>query len=349
MKTAKTLVLGAALLASVGLTSIAAMAKDLTVGVSWSNLQEERWKTDEAAIKKALDAHGAKYISADAQGSPTKQLTDVESLISKGADVLIILAMDSEAILPAVKKASDEGIPVIAYDRLIESPNVLYITFDNVGVGRMMAKAIQAAKPAGNYAFIKGDKGDPNADFLFSGIKEVLGPAIQAGKIKNVGESYTDGWKPDNAQKNMEQILTKNNNKVDAVVAENDGMGGGAVAALTAQGMAGSVPISGQDGDHAAINRIALGTQTVDIWKDSRDLGKTAGEAAVALAQGKKVADIAGVKPFSGGAKGVKVNGILLTPLAVTKDNLNVIVDKGWITKEEVCAGVKPGTTPYCK
>ena len=108
---------------------------------------------------------------------------------------------------------------------------------------------------------------------------------MDAGKIKNVGMSYTDGWKPDNAQKNMEQILTKNNNKVDAVVSENDGMAGGVVAALAAQGMAGSVPVSGQDGDHAAINRIALGTQTVSIWKDARDLGKTAGEAAVALAR----------------------------------------------------------------
>ncbi len=349
MKILKALTLGAALFASVSLTSLAAMAKDVTVGVSWSNFQEERWKTDEAAIKKALAAHGAKYISADAQGSPTKQLTDVESLISKGANVLIVLAMDSEAILPAVKKANDEGIPVIAYDRLIESPNVLYITFDNVGVGRMMAKAIEAAKPAGNYAFIKGDKGDPNADFLFSGIMEVLKPAITAGKIKNVGESYTDGWKPDNAQKNMEQILTKNNNKVDAVVCENDGMAGGVVAALSAQGLAGVVPVSGQDGDHAAINRIALGTQTVSIWKDARDLGRVSGEAAVALADGKKMTDIPMVKPFTGGAKGVKVNGILLTPLAVTKDNLNVIVDKGWITKAEVCAGVKPGANAFCK
>src|SRR5271156_5494294 len=150
MRTLNKLVMGAALLASASVVSFAALAKDVTVGVSWSNFQEERWKTDEAAIKKALDAHGAKYISADAQGSPTKQLTDVESLISKGANVLIVLAMDSEAILPAVKKASDEGIPVIAYDRLIESPNVLYITFDNVGVGRMMAKSILAAKPAGH-------------------------------------------------------------------------------------------------------------------------------------------------------------------------------------------------------
>ncbi len=226
---------------------------------------------------------------------------------------------------------------------------MLYITFDNVGVGRMMAKAILAAKPAGNYAFIKGDQGDPNADFLFSGIKEVLKPAMDAGKIKNVGESYTDTWKPDVAQKNMEQILTKNNNKVDAVVAENDGMAGGVVAALTEQGMAGTVPVSGQDGDHAAINRIALGTQTVSIWKDSRDLGQVSAEAAVALAGGKKMSEIEMVKPFSGGAKGTKVNGILLTPLAVTKDNLNVIVDKGWITKAEVCAGVKPAMTPFCK
>jgi D-xylose transport system substrate-binding protein len=349
MKPVKTLIIGAALLASTSVVSISAMAKDIVVGVSWSNFQEERWKTDEAAIKAALAPSGAKYISADAQANPTKQLADVESLISKGANVLVILAKDSEAILPAVKKANDEGIPVIAYDRLIESPNVLYITFDNVGVGRMMAKSILAAKPEGNYVFIKGDQGDPNADFLFSGITEVLKPAMDSGKIKNVGETYTDTWKPDNAQKEMEQLLTKNNNKVDAAVVENDGMAGGAVAALSAQGLAGVVPVSGQDGDHAAINRIALGTQTVSIWKDARDLGKVSAEAAVALAQGKKMAAIAGVKPFSGGAKHITVNGILLTPLAVTKDNLNVIVDKGWITKAEVCGGVDPAKTPYCK
>jgi D-xylose transport system substrate-binding protein len=349
MKSLKYTALGAALLASVSVASFVAVAKDITVGVSWSNFQEERWKTDEAAIKAVLDKAGAKYISADAQASPSKQLTDVESLISKGANVLLILAMDNEAILPAVKKATDEGIPVIAYDRLIESPNVLYISFDNIGVGRMMAKEVLKAKPAGNYAFIKGDKGDANADFLFSGIKEVLKPAMDAGKIKNVGESYTDGWKPDNAQKEMEQILTKNNNKIDAAVVENDGMAGGAVAALAAQGLAGVVPVSGQDGDHAAINRVALGTQTVSIWKDARDLGRVSAERALDLAAGKKASTLEGVKPFSGGPKKMKVDGILLTPLAVTKDNLNVIVDKGWITKAEVCAGVKPEMTPYCK
>jgi D-xylose transport system substrate-binding protein len=348
MKSVRTLMVGAALLASTSVISVAAMAKDIVVGVSWSNFQEERWKTDEAAIKAALAPKGAKYISADAQGSPTKQLTDVESLISKGASVLIILAMDSEAILPALKKANDEGIPVIAYDREIESPSALYITFDNVGVGRMMASAILKAKPAGNYAFIKGDKGDPNANFLFSGITEVLKPAMDAGKIKNVGESYTDGWKPDNAQKNMEQILTKNNNKVDAVVAENDGMASGVVAALKAQGMDGQVPVSGQDGDLAAINRVALGTQTVSVWKDSRVLGKRAAEAAIAIADGKKITDLPGVIKFNKGKKGVEMNTILLPPDPITKNNLSDVIDTGWITKDKACAGVKAGTVKGC-
>ncbi len=259
----------------------AAFAKDLVVGVSWSNFQEERWKTDEAAIKKALAAAGAKYISADAQSSASKQLTDVESLISQGANALIILAQDSDAIGPAVEKAADEGIPVVGYDRLIENPAAFYITFDNKEVGRMQAREVLKAKPEGNYVFIKGSSSDPNADFLFSGQIEVLKPAIDAGKIKNVGEAYTDGWLPQNAQRNMEQFLTANNNKVDAVVASNDGTAGGAVAALDAQGLAGSVPVSGQDADKAALNRIALGTQTVSIWKDSRELGKRAAEIAL--------------------------------------------------------------------
>ena len=109
-----------------------------------------------------------------------------------------------------------------------------------------------------------------------------------------MGEAYTDGWLPANAQKNMEQILTKNNNKVDAVVASNDGTAGGAIAALAAQGMAGSVPVSGQDGDHAALNRVALGTQTVSVWKDARELGKQAAEIAALLADGKKMTEFPG-------------------------------------------------------
>ena len=325
-----------------------AQAKGKVVGVSWSNFQEERWKTDEAAMKAAIAAAGDKYISADAQSSAQKQLADIESMIAQGANVLIVLAQDSSAIAPAVKKAVDEGIPVIGYDRLIENPNAFYITFDNKEVGRMQARAVFAVKPAGNYAFIKGSSADPNANFLFSGQIEVLKDAIASGKIKNVGEAYTDGWLPANAQKNMEQILTKNDNKVDAVVASNDGTAGGAIAALSAQGMAGVVPVSGQDGDHAALNRVALGTQTVSVWKDARELGKRAAEIAALLADGKKMGEIPGAVKFAGGPKKVEMNSLFLKPIPVTRDNLGVVIDAGWIKKGEVCQGVKPGTVKVC-
>jgi D-xylose transport system substrate-binding protein len=325
-----------------------AQAKGKVIGVSWSNFQEERYKIDEAAMKAAIADAGGTYISADAQSSAQKQLTDIESLIAQHADVLIVLAQDSSAVAPAVQKALDEGIPVIGYDRLIENPDAFYITFDNKEVGRMQARGVMAVNPDGNYAFIKGASADPNADFLFAGQMDVLRDAIASGKIKNVGEAYTDGWLPANAQKNMEQILTKTNNKVDAVVASNDGTAGGAIAALAGQGLAGAVPVSGQDGDHAALNRIARGTQTVSVWKDSRALGKKAIEVAVILAGGKKMSEVPGAMTFAGGPKKVPMNALLLAPVPITKDNLDIVIDAGWIKRDEVCQGVKPGTVKVC-
>ena len=331
-----------------GMSSMSAMAAGKTIAVSWKTFQEERWKTDEAAIKAVVEAAGDKYISTDAQGSAAKQATDIEGLITQKVDVILVVAYDSDAILPSFKAASDAGVKMVSYDVLVEDPNALYITFDNVGVGRLMAKEIMKAKPEGNYAFIKGDKGDPNATFLFQGITEVLKEAMDGGKIKNVCETFTDGWKPDNAQKNMEQCLTSTGNKVDAVVSENDGMAGGVVAALEAQGMAGSVPVSGQDGDKAALNRVALGTQTVSIWKDARALGKAAAEAAVAIAGGADIASLPGVGKFNKGKNGVEVNAILLTPDPITKDTLDHVISAGWISKDEACAGVKAGSVAAC-
>ncbi|MFW2541893.1 D-xylose ABC transporter substrate-binding protein [Primorskyibacter sp. 2E107] len=324
--------------------AMAVTASAQTVGVSWSNFQEERWKTDEAAIKGALDAAGASYVSADAQSSSSKQLSDVESLIAQGADVLIILAQDTQAIIPAVQAAANEGIPVIAYDRLIEDARAFYLTFDNVEVGRMQARAVLEAAPEGNYVMIKGSPTDPNADFLRGGQQEVLQAAIDSGAITIVGEAYTDGWLPANAQRNMEQLLTANDNKVDAVVASNDGTAGGAVAALTAQGMDG-IPVSGQDGDHAALNRVARGTQTVSVWKDARDLGKAAGEIAVELAGGTAMGDIEGAQEWTSPA-GTTLSAKFLEPVPVTKDNLTAVVDAGWIEKDALCQGVTDGPAP---
>lgn len=321
---------------------------EITVGVSWNNYNEERWaKFDEPAIKAALEAAGATYTSTDAGSSAEKQLEDVETLIANGADALIILAQDGTAILPAVESALEQGIPVIAYDRLIEDPGALYITFDNVGVGKLMAEVIFEQVPTGNYIIIKGNSADANADFLRDGIEQVIGAAVTAGDITIVGEDYTDNWDPAVAQANTEQFLTAANNDVQAVISENDGMATGVVAALEAQGLAGSVPVTGQDGDQAALNRVALGTQLVSVWKDARELGKAAGEAAVALAKGTALADVAGVVQFDSPG-GNSMTSILLTPLAITKDNLDVVVDAGWITKDALCQGVTAGAIAVC-
>ncbi|MGH8914411.1 MAG: substrate-binding domain-containing protein [Acidimicrobiia bacterium] len=332
-----------------GATTTTAGADDeLIVGVSWNNYNEERWALwDEPAIQAALDAAGAAYISSDAGSSAEQQLADVENLITQGADALIILAQDGTAILPAVQSALDQGIPVIAYDRLIENPEALYITFDNVGVGRLQAEVIFDLVPTGNYVIIKGNQADANADFLRAGYEEVIGEAVAAGDITIVGETYTDNWDPALAQTEMEQFLTDANNDVQAVLSENDGMASGVVAALDAQGLAGTVPVSGQDGDLAALNRVALGSQSVSVWKDARELGTAAGEAAVALAQGTALADVSGVVQFDSPG-GNSMTSILLTPIAITQDNLDLVVDAGWISVEEVCQGVEAGSVAVC-
>jgi len=325
-------------------------ANGCKVGVSWNNYQEERWaKWDEPAIKNTLAAAGAQYISNDAKSSAETQATNVTNLISQGAKVLIILAQDGTAIKPSVAAALQQGVPVIAYDRLIEDPGTFYITFDNVLVGKMQAAALLKAKSSGNFVVIKGNKADANADFLRQGYVQAGVPDVgkSTDTLKNVGETYTDNWDPKTAQTSMEQFLTQNQNKIDIAFVENDGMAGGAVAALQAQGLAGKVPVSGQDGDKAALNRVALGTQTVDIWKDARLLGTTAAQVAAQLCNGTKVDAVQGAAKFTTPGNN-QINSILLQPDPITKDNLNDVLNAGWITKADLCQGVTAGSVNGC-
>jgi D-xylose transport system substrate-binding protein len=325
-----------------------AASGDCVVGVSWNNYQEERWaKWDEPAMKAAIEAGGGTYISNDAKSSAETQATNIENLMSQGANVLVVLAQDGTAVKPSVTSAIEAGVPVIAYDRLIEDPGVLYITFDNVKVGALQAEVVFAQVPSGNYVIMKGNSADANADFLREGYEQVIGQAVTDGDINIVGETYTDNWDPAIAQTQMEQFLTAENNEVDAVLSENDGMAGGVVAALEAQGMAGQIPVSGQDGDQAALNRVALGTQSVSVWKDARELGTAAGEAAVALCASPDVAAVAGTAPFST-AGGVDVTSILLEPIPITQDNLDVVLDAGWIDQATLCEGVEAGALAAC-
>jgi D-xylose transport system substrate-binding protein len=344
-----------------------------TVGVSWNNFQQPRWAAhDEPNLKGTVEAGGGTYISADANLSAEQQLTDVDTLISQGAKVLVLLAQDNKAVLPALQKATDAGIPVIAYDRLIEDPGILYITFDNVLVGKAEAEAILAKVPEGNYVLIKGDPGDPNAStFLPQGWDEAgLKAAVDAGKITLLNGpdgTFTDAWKTEEAQQNMEAIIDKavaDGTKIDAILAENDSTALGVVGALTAKSY-GFPPLSGQDGDPANLNNVALGKQYVDVWKNANELGKAAGAAALELCKGTDMASLTlpdglidpTVAPVAGltaqdftTPDGTVVKSFILQPTPLTAENLQLAVDGGQITKEDLCKGVDAATAPpACK
>lgn len=327
-----------------GMLEQAKAAGGKRVCVSWRHFQEERWRIDEAGIKSVLEPAGYTYVSADAQGDPQKQMTDVDSLLSTKCDAAIILAQDSKAIIPAVAQAKAAGVPIIAYDVPIDSSDVTFISFDNVAVGRLMAEAMVKVKDSGNWALIEGDATMTIINLFRDGQMQVLKPLIDKGQIKVVAKQNIENWKPDLAQAAMEQILTQQNNKVDAVLAMNDGMSTGVAAALSAQKMLG-IPLSGQDGDKAVLNRIAKGQQTVTVWKNSYMLGQAAAKAAVEMAEGKPTT---GSKPFKT-ESGTMQPSILLDPIAITKDNLNLVVDAKWIAKAELCNGVTDNPPAACK
>jgi D-xylose transport system substrate-binding protein len=355
-------------------------AADCTVGVSWNNFQQPRWAAhDEPGIKDTVEGGGGTYISADANLSTEQQLTDVTTMLSQGANVLIILAQDTTVIGPAVQAAKDAGVPVIAYDRLIEDPEVLYITFDNVGVGKAEAEAVLAKVPTGNYVLIKGDPGDPNAStFLPQGWDEaglktkvdageitiLNGPASGAGTWPDDYGTYTDAWATETAQANMEAIIDKavaDGNQIDAVLAENDSTALGVAAALTGKNYDPYPPVSGQDGDPANLNNVAKGLQYVDVWKNANELGKAAGAAALALCAGGDMASLTlqdglidpSVAPTAGLTAqafetpgGNSVSSFILQPTPLTAENLQLAIDGGQVTKEELCAGVDAASAP---
>ncbi|MEM7412659.1 MAG: substrate-binding domain-containing protein [Myxococcota bacterium] len=310
----------------------------LRVGVSWSNFQEERWKIDEAALEAGLEAHGAEILSTDAQSSTEKQLSDLENLLARGVDVLVVVAHDAAAIGPGLAAARAAGVPVLAYDRLIDAPDVFYLSFDNRRVGRLQAEQILAVQPRGRFVYIKGSPQDPNTEFVHAGQRDALAEAIAAGRVEIVGDQYVEGWLPEVAQRVMEQLLVRNRGEVDAVVCSNDAMAGGVSAALAAQGLPG-IPVSGQDGDRAALNRIAKGLQTVSVWKDSRELGRRAAEVSRALARGVSPDRIEGAAAYTT-PSGRQVSALLLEPLPITRDNLDRVIEAGWVTRAEVCRGV---------
>ncbi|WP_379160923.1 D-xylose ABC transporter substrate-binding protein [Paenibacillus sp. sgz5001063] len=323
----------------------AANTKDggkIVIGMSMDTLKEERWQKDRDIFTSKVEELGGEVKVLAANGDDATQLSQAEQLISQGVDVLVVIAHNAEATAPIVEKAHKEGIKVIAYDRLINNAEVdYYISFDNVRVGEFQAQAVIDKAPKGNIVYIGGADTDNNAHMFKEGAMNILKPLEEKGDIKIVYDQFSKDWKPEEALKNMENALTANNNDVQGVVAANDGTAGGSIQALTAQGMAGKIPVSGQDADLAAVQRIAEGTQLMTVYKPINAIATKAAEMAVAAAKGESISTD---KTVNNGK--IDVPSVLLDPIAVNKENLDVLIKDGFHKLEDVYKNVPKDQWP---
>jgi D-xylose transport system substrate-binding protein len=302
------------------------------IGFSIDDLRVERWARDRDYFIAAAKELGATVNVQSADANEEKQVRQVENLIAQKVDAIVIVPMNSKVFNAVVDEAKKAGIKVLSYDRLILGADVdAYISFDNERVGFMQAEAVLKAKPEGNYYLLGGSPTDNNAKYLRAGQEKALKAAVDSGKIKIVGSQWVPEWSPTNALSIMENALTAANNKIDAVVASNDGTAGGAIQALAAQGLAGKVAVSGQDADLAAIKRVIAGTQTVTVYKPLKLIASEAAKLTVQLVRGQKPAFNA---KLDNGKK--EVDSLLLTPIALTKANVNMVIDDGFYTKAQV-------------
>ncbi|MCF4176428.1 D-xylose ABC transporter substrate-binding protein [Vibrio mediterranei] len=301
-------------------------AKDIKVGMVIDDLRLERWQKDRDIFVDKAESLGAKVYVQSANGNEQTQISQIENMISRGVDVLVIIPTNGEVLSNVIKEAKRDGINVLAYDRLISNADIdFYLSFDNEKVGEMQAQSLVDAKPSGKYFLMGGAPTDNNAKLFRQGQMNILQPKIDSGAVEVVGDQWVDSWLAENALKIMENALTANHNDIDVVVASNDATAGGAIQALDAQGLAGKVLISGQDADLAAVRRIVDGTQTMTVYKPITALATRAAEIAVELGQQKTPASNASLN------NGVKdVPSWLLEPVAVTRTNLKttVIADK---------------------
>ncbi len=306
----------------------------ITVGLSLPTQREERWVRDKEKMEAVAEEMGIELLVKVADANMQEQITQVEALLSQGIDVLILAPHDASAAASLVEKANQEGVPVISYDRLITNTDKLdvYLSFDNVKVGELQGKYITEQIPEGKYIIMSGAPTDNNAKLFKEGAMKYIQPLIDSGKIEVIAEQAVDNWVPENALKIVEAALAANDNEVDAILAPNDGTAGGAIQALTAQGLAGQVPITGQDAEKSAAKRIVEGTQSMTIFKDTRELGQEAINLAVKLAKGESISPNGQV---DNGA--FEVPSVLLEPKVVTADNLQeILVDSGYITEADL-------------
>jgi D-xylose transport system substrate-binding protein len=288
----------------------------------------------EAKLKALCSS--CQIIYSNANQDAAQQQSQAEAALTNGANVLVLDAVDGAAAATIATKAKQQNVPVISYDRLITGTPAVsyYISFDNAGVGKLQGTSLLQAlngKSNASVVMINGAPTDNNAKLFKQGAHSVLD-----GKVTIAKEYDTPDWSPDQAQTEMSQALTALNNKVDAVYAANDGTGGGAIAAMKAAGVKPLPPVTGQDAELAAIQRIVAGEQYMTVYKAIKPEAEGAAQLAYDLATGTSVPSSMITGSVNNGAADVK--SVLLTPVAVTKSNVkDTVVQDGFWSVSDIC------------
>ena len=307
-------------------------AGPVRIGFSMDTLKEERWQRDKRLVEQRANEVGAVLDVQVANGDDAVQTKQADNMLTKGVDVLIVAPHNGEIAASIVEAAHRKGVPVISYDRLIRNSDVdLYLSHQVERIGEMQADYALKRVPKGNYVLIGGSPTDYNAILLRQGQKNVLKPAIDRGDIKIISEQFAREWKAEEALRITEDALTRTGNRIQAIVASNDGTAGGAISALEAAGLAGKVLVTGQDAQKDAMQRIVKGTQTMTIYKPIKPLAFGAVDAAIKLAR-KQPVDAH--DKINNGRKDVPA--ILIEPLAVDKSNVDITIKDGYHTREDV-------------
>ncbi len=318
--------------------------KRIKIGFAMDTLKEERWQRDHDAFKAHCEKMNVDCEVTVADNRADKQANDVDNLLTKGIDVLVIAPHDATQAASMVDKAKAQGVPVISYDRLINSDKIdVYISHQVPVIGRVIAEYAIKQVPKGNYVMVYGASTDNNAVIMKKEQLAVLQAAIDRKDINIVADNFIPDWKPDEALKMAENALTQNNDNIQAFVVSNDGMAGGVASALEKKGLAGKVVVTGQDAALDALQRIAEGKQTMTVYKPIIPLASQAVEAAIKLANKEKLE----TQPFMNDAIKKEIGAILLEVTAVDRSNLmDTVIKDGYASFEDVYKNVPEADRP---
>jgi D-xylose transport system substrate-binding protein len=329
---------------SSGGSSTSAKSGSFKVGVLLPDTQSSvRWESfDRPLLQQAFKAAGVDATIDNAQGDKSTQQQQAEQLITNGAKVLLLVNLDSGSGAAIEANAQSRGVKVIDYDRLtLKGSAAYYVSFDNVQVGKLQGQGLVDCLKSGGastpaIAELNGSPTDNNATLFKQGYDSVLNPLYKDGKAKKVADQSVPDWDNQKALTIFEQMLQKTNNKIDGVLAANDGLGNSAISALKARKLK-QIPVTGQDATPQGIQNILAGDQCMTVYKAVKKEADAASKLAIALVKGQQPP--AGLVNGKTNDTAKDVPSVLLTPEAITKDNVKVVFDDGFLKPSDVCVG----------